>query len=291
MTTWKIFKGTPEKPHDEILRLPDPPSWRSFDKEEKGITYQVRENEIELVNAALYLRRPLLVSGKPGIGKTSLAYAVAQELNLGKVLRWNITTRSNLQQGLYSYDAISRLQDAKARADDNLGEIGKYIQLGPLGTALCLSSKEPRQPRVLLIDEIDKSDIDLPNDLLNVFEEGEFEIPELTRIADKSSEVFIQTYDNKPVTIIKGKIQYKEFPSVVLTSNGEREFPPAFLRRCLRLDLSQPSEQELGNIVKAHFKKIKVSAIKTIKFIKKPRNLLIIFTTTVRRENWQQINC
>ena len=258
MTSWKIFKGTPENPHDDIKNLPEPPSWRTFEKQKRGSTYQARKEEIELVNAALYLRRPLLVTGKPGTGKSSLAYAVAEELNLGKVLRWNITTRSTLQQGLYSYDAIGRLQDAKANDKDNLAEIGKYIQLGALGTALFCSTKN--KPRVLLIDEIDKSDIDLPNDLLNIFEEGEFDIPELARIANKDDKddrnklnnITVKTYDNQTATIFKGKVKCQEFPFVILTSNGEREFPPAFLRRCLRLDLPQPSAEELKKIVKAH---------------------------------------
>ncbi|MFM6527076.1 MAG: MoxR family ATPase, partial [Dolichospermum sp.] len=99
-----------------------------------------------------------------GTGKTSLAYAVAYELGLGEVLHWPITTRTTLKDGLYSYDAIGRLQDAKDKDKDNLAEIGKYINLGSLGTALLPSEK----PRVLLIDEIDKSDIDLPNDLLHI---------------------------------------------------------------------------------------------------------------------------
>ena len=248
MTSWKIFQGTPDNPHDGIDKLPEPPSWRRFGEERRGITYQAKREEIELVNAALYLRRPLLVTGKPGTGKTSLAYAVAQELKLGAVLRWNITTRSNLLQGLYSYDAIGRLQDSKSSDRDNLDKIGDYIKLGALGTALLPSDK----PKVLLIDEMDKSDIDLPNDLLNIFEEGRFEIPELTRIADKFPEINVQTHDNQIAKIVRGKIQCQAFPFVLLTSNGEREFPPAFLRRCLRLDLKQPTDEELKAIVEAH---------------------------------------
>ena len=266
MSNWEIFQGT-GNPHNEIGRPPPPPSWRQFNvdvkKQQRGMTFQARPEEIKLVNAALYLRRPLLVTGKPGTGKTSLAYAVAYELQLGEVLYWPITTRTTLKDGLYYYDAIGRLQDAQQQDKnnkDNLKEIGKYIQLGPLGTALLESDK----PRALLIDEIDKSDIDLPNDLLHVFEEGEFQIPELVRIAEKLETVEVQTaYKDEEeetskdikVPIKQGRVRCTAFPFVILTSNGERDFPPPFLRRCLRLNMKEPDEQELEKIVAAHLGK------------------------------------
>ena len=255
MTDWKIFQGN--NTQDTNWTLPEPPSWRDFNnsesdpKKRRAETFQARSEEIDLVNAALYLRRPLLVTGKPGTGKTSLAYAVAYELDLGEVLHWPITTRTTLKDGLYSYDAIGRLQDAKDKDKDkdNLAEIGKYINLSSLGTALLPSDK----PRVLLIDEIDKSDIDLPNDLLHIFEEGEFEIPELRRIADKLDRVEVQTaYKDQKATIEKGRIRCTSFPFVILTSNGERDFPPPFLRRCIRLNIQEPDKTELERIVKAH---------------------------------------
>jgi MoxR-like ATPase len=255
MTDWKIFQGN--NTQDTNWTLPEPPTWRDFNnsesdpKKRRAETFQARSEEIDLVNAALYLRRPLLVTGKPGTGKTSLAYAVAYELGLGEVLHWPITTRTTLKDGLYNYDAIGRLQDAKDKDKDkdNLAEIGKYINLSSLGTALLPSDK----PRVLLIDEIDKSDIDLPNDLLHIFEDGEFEIPELRRIADKLDQVEVQTaYKDQKATIEKGRIRCTSFPFVILTSNGERDFPPPFLRRCIRLNIQEPDKTELERIVKAH---------------------------------------
>ncbi|MGH9798912.1 MAG: AAA family ATPase, partial [Blastocatellia bacterium] len=244
---WKLFLGN-NTPHDGIRRLPQAPTWRSFaenDDERRGQNFRVRPEMIEMVNAALYLRRPLLITGKPGVGKSSLIYAVAYELNLGKVLRWPITSRATLQGGLYRYDAIGRLQ--RSQIENAPANIGDHLSLGPLGTALLPADR----PRALLIDEIDKSDFDLPNDLLDVFEEGRFAIPELERMGE--DKVTIKDYDGNKVELTKGRVNCRQFPFVVMTSNGERDFPAPFLRRCLQLDLQEPKRDQLEEIVKAHF--------------------------------------
>lgn len=255
MSNWGIFQGD-GIPHDGINRLPAPPGWRLFNETHaaRGAIFQASAEEIELVNAALYLRRPLLITGKPGIGKSSLAYAVAHELKLGRVLRWSITTRSTLHEGLYHYDAIGRLQEANLRTmhqppnTATSPAIGHYLRLGPLGTALLPT----KTPQVLLVDEIDKSDIDLPNDLLHVFEEGEFVIPELARLPAEQERIDVMTWDGRTTPIEGGHIRCATFPIVFFTSNGERDFPPAFLRRCLRLTMQPPGREKLLQIAEAH---------------------------------------
>jgi MoxR-like ATPase len=251
MPPWRRFDGGP--PTERNFEK-DPRSQSLLHDLDRARAYLVSQEEVNMVNAALYLRRPLLVTGSPGIGKSTLAYSVALELKLGPVLRWNITSHSTLKDGLYAYDAIGRLQDsAPSRESDGAAkpslDIGDYIRLGPLGTALLPSD----YPRVVLIDEIDKSDIDLPNDLLNIFEEGEFLIPELLRLRGQRQqfEVFPADGDTK-IPIVEGRVRCREFPLVILTSNAEREFSPAFLRRCLRLRIREPEKEKLARTLALH---------------------------------------
>lgn len=273
-TGWHIYRGAGQ-PHDGIAALPAPPAWRRFAPPEGADSPAVHEPEpgpvdgvgerpgviaraeayravpdvVDTVNAAIFLRRPLLVTGKPGTGKSSLAYSIAYELGLGPVLYWPVTSRSTLADALYRYDAIARLQETNLHraSADGVPDIGRFLRLGPLGTALL---SWPR-PRVLLIDELDKSDIDLPNDLLNIFEEGQFDIPELGRLPADQQPVRVTTDDRGSAVVDHGRVHCGEFPIVVITSNGEREFPPAFRRRCLSLYIQPPDAAKLREIVVA----------------------------------------
>ncbi|WP_103348475.1 MoxR family ATPase [Amycolatopsis sp. CA-128772] len=276
---WWVYRGTGRPPHDidPVKLIPAAPPWRRFaDLPESDVTppddgeasrrigteYHlsgalVDTREVEMVNAALYLRRPLLVTGRPGSGKSSIAYKIARELGLGRVLRWPITSHTTLRQGLYEYDAIARAQAAGSRLPSSgerngaTGEppIGEFIRLGQLGTAFL----PRRRPRVLLIDELDKSDSELPDDLLSLFEDGEFDIPELARAARRTSVVDVFTADRaQKAEITDGVVRCAAFPVVVITSNGEREFPPAFLRRCLRFETGDPDMGQLAAMVASH---------------------------------------
>ena len=240
------------------------------------------------VNASLALRRPLLVTGLPGSGKTTLAYVLAEWLGLGPVLEWPVSPGALLADALATYNPLARLQDLELakqsqRPQENGGEgstarpdlppVERYIRLGPVGTAFLPAPI----PRVLLIDEIDKGDLNLANELLHLFEEGKFSIPELQRAErDKDPAVnegmstegvskedtvrMVDTWD-KPekrpplqARIFGGEVQCHAFPLVVMSSNGERDFPPAFNRRCLRVAMpnfsSDPSA--LKSIVASH---------------------------------------
>ncbi|GAA3727544.1 MoxR-like ATPase [Spinactinospora alkalitolerans] len=276
---WWIYRGSgrPGRSPSPIDALPPPPPWRRFhggpalpgptapDPEMERVLGPADNpaprhrdpKEIDAVNAALYLRRPLLVTGRPGVGKSTLAYRVSRELGLGRVLRWSINSRSTVRSGLYEYDPIARVHDISAAgpgpgADGAAGErhpIGSYIRLGPLGTAMLAHAR----PRVLVIDEFDKSDIDLANDLLDVLETGSYRIPELARISETTPEAEVRTDDPGGTAAVRGgAVTCSAFPFIVITSNGEREFPPPFLRRCLALHLDDPDPEQLADIIAAH---------------------------------------
>ena len=257
---WHIFKG--EGKSTRKIDFPFAPPWRK-NKRKIANKYIIdkESKELDIINASIYLKRPILITGNPGIGKSSLAYAIAEELGLGKVLKWEITTKTTLKDGLYSYDAIARLQDVSLQSKKDKKkiktEINDYLFLGALGYAFDNPNKEGSKPKVLLIDEIDKSDIDLPNDLLHIFEDMEFSIPELERAYKKGEGIEISPIHEKDkVSNIKnGKVicHPNNFPIILMTSNNEREFPPAFLRRCIRLDMQKPSEKRLRKIIESYY--------------------------------------
>ena len=275
-TNWYKFIGTGVK--DSFKgEFPDAPSWRQPSESKENIYKPDKEGkELEVVNASIYLKRPILVTGDPGIGKSSLAYAIADEMGL-ELVKWEISTKTVLKDGLYSYDAIARLQDASlVKEKGDIKNINEYLFLGALGYAFSESDdktdKYYNKPKVLLIDEIDKSDIDLPNDLLHIFEEMKFVIPELERVKEETEEkegISIKTAHNKEksIKVKDGKVgltNANNFPIVIMTSNNDREFPPAFLRRCLSLEMEQPNTDRLIEIVEAHFKCTASSDMKKI---------------------------
>jgi MoxR-like ATPase len=234
------------------IALPDAPPWRNKKAGQESPYRPLSDKEIKMVNAALILRRPLLITGKPGSGKSSLADAVCQELGLGeKVLPWRITTQSKFTDGLYSYDALSRLQDIQFKEQRDgqyiAEDIANYLKLEALGAAFA-----SKKQRVVLIDEIDKSQMDLPNNLLHLFEENEFEIPELKRLGKPFTPFHdAENYHTFDDGIVQCDID--TFPLIIMTSNAERDFPPAFMRRCLHLDMQLPDATELAKIVNRHF--------------------------------------
>jgi MoxR-like ATPase len=192
--------------------------------------YYPSEELIEAVNLTIFLqKRPLLLKGEPGGGKTRLAEAVARELGL-PYEAWYIKSTTRAKDGLYTYDAVGRLHDAQlARFDDEqrskVKKIGEYIKSGPLGRAF-----QNKQRTVLLIDEIDKADIDFPNDLLQELDEGKFTIQETGE-----------------------EIKAQQPPIIFITSNDEKDLPDAFLRRCLFHYIEFPSQSDLVKILNAHF--------------------------------------
>lgn len=273
MSKWKIYDPLEKgKRGTGKVKLPPPPPWRRSGRQRREViarTFQATAPVIDAVNIALHLRRPLLVTGRPGTGKSSLIYSVAEQLSLGEVIVWAINSRSTLSESLYRYDALARLQHIQemralgseaphsnpktAGASAVTDDVGEFITLGPLGAALA----DRNAPRALLIDEIDKSDVDLPNDLLNVLDTGSFAIAELQRIAGSRSAVNVRTVEGETMAVTNGVVNFSEYPFIVMTSNGERDFPAPFLRRCVQCDLPAPDDIQLGKIIKAHFAELK----------------------------------
>tara|TARA_B100000287_G_C20540992_1_gene744646 strand:- start:132 stop:968 length:837 start_codon:yes stop_codon:yes gene_type:complete len=178
------------------------------------------------VNAAIALEKPLLVKGEPGTGKTELARQVANALKL-QIIEWNIKSTTKAQQGLYEYDAVSRLRDSQL--GEKIKDISKYIKKGKIWNAF-----ETKNKSVLLIDEIDKADIEFPNDLLQELDKMEFHVYETGEL-----------------------IKANRRPIVIITSNNEKELPEAFLRRCFFHYIQFPEIETLKKIVEVHFPKIK----------------------------------
>jgi len=198
-----------------------------FDRFSGSPDYVISEPLKNAVNVAIALKRPLLIRGEPGTGKTLLAHSIANGLEK-RLIVWNIKSTTKAQEGLYVYDTVQRLNDSRFGGSD-VSDIKQYIKLGKLGQAFV----SPEQV-VLLIDEIDKADLEFPNDLLNELEEMSFYIPET----------------NESITA-------NHRPIVVITSNAEKELPDAFLRRCIFHYIEFPNQELMEEIVKVHFPDIK----------------------------------
>ncbi|KAB7610303.1 MoxR family ATPase [Amylibacter sp. SFDW26] len=179
------------------------------------------------VNASIALERPLIVKGEPGTGKTELARQVAEALNL-PIIEWNIKSTTKAQQGLYEYDAVSRLRDSQL-GDERVHDVSNYIKKGKLWEAF-----EAEERLVLLIDEIDKADIEFPNDLLQELDQMQFHVYETGET-----------------------VKAKNRPIVIITSNNEKELPDAFLRRCFFHYIRFPDMETMQQIVDVHFPSIK----------------------------------
>jgi MoxR-like ATPase len=190
-------------------------------------SYVTTQDLTVAVNAAITLERPLLIKGEPGTGKTVLAMEVAKALGV-PLLEWHIKSTTKAQQGLYEYDAVSRLRDSQL-GDERVKDISNYIKRGPLWDAFTMNKRS-----ILLIDEIDKADIEFPNDLLQELDRMEFYVYETQKT-----------------------IKATQRPIVIITSNNEKELPDAFLRRCFFHYIKFPEPDTMKDIVDVHFPDLK----------------------------------
>ncbi len=216
--------------------------------EYKGSSDYIVSNELRnSVNIAMALGKPLLIKGEPGTGKTMLAQSIAEALDK-KLLIWNIKSTTKAQEGLYVYDTVQRLYDSQF-GEANVAEIKQYIKLGKLGEAFTSDDQV-----VLLIDEIDKADLEFPNDLLWELDQMSFYIPETKEL-----------------------IEARTRPIVIITSNAEKELPDAFLRRCIFHYIAFPDAAEMENIVKVHHpnldKKLMDQAMETFYMLRSIPNI------------------
>ncbi|MCQ8880003.1 MoxR family ATPase [Pseudoalteromonas shioyasakiensis] len=190
----------------------------------------------QAVNAAILLEKPLLIKGEPGTGKTMLAEELAKSLDT-TLIQWHIKSTTKAQQGLYEYDAVSRLRDSQL-GDERVHDIGNYIVKGKLWQAFTYGEDNNKRP-VLLIDEIDKADIEFPNDLLLELDKMEFHVYETGE-----------------------RVIAKQRPIVIITSNNEKELPDAFLRRCFFHYIDFPSSDEMQQIVDVHHPDVKQDLVR-----------------------------
>ena len=195
-------------------------------------SYVASEDLIRSVNIAMALEKPLLIKGEPGTGKTMLARAISEALHM-KLIIWNIKSTTKAQDGLYVYDTVQRLYDSQF-GESGVDDIRRYIKMGKLGEAF-----RSEEQVILLIDEIDKADLEFPNDLLWELDQMEFYIPET-----------------------KATVTAKKRPVVIITSNAEKELPDAFLRRCIFHFIDFPDEKLMREIIKVHFDHLEERLVK-----------------------------